>query len=230
MYETMTDYHQCEACSGSPQIMSIKLHVAASIIAGLIEEHCTPVDPTACFQPSQAVSQCAQVVSSICSRPLSNEVASFGSSYPWNESCSTTPGDNIAPCDPWEQGPLNKLSKCAEFVQLTCGCSKADGKPWWVVQERAICRVEGTGILPHTRTAGFGYPRVHHGNHPQGWHIPWQAQTCKEAENNDDIHAPWTPSLCTYVQLPSWNRVTSSEACEGKLLDAWIGNPCSWQQ
>ena len=115
MYETMTDYHQCGACSGSPQIMSIKLHIAASIIAGLIEEHYTPVDPAACFRPSQAVSQCAQVVSSICSRPLSNEVASFGSSYPRNESSSTTPGDNIALCDPWEQ---EQLINCRSVLNL----------------------------------------------------------------------------------------------------------------
>ena len=110
--------------------MSIKLHVAASIVAGLIEEHYTPVDTTACFQPSQAVSQCAAVVSSICSRPSSDEMASGGSSDPRIESSSsTTPGDIIAPCDPWEQEQLNELSKCAEFVRLTCGCSKADGKP-----------------------------------------------------------------------------------------------------
>ena len=38
------------------------------------------------------------------------------------EDSSTTP-------DPWEQEQLNELSKCAEFVQLTYGCSKADGKP-----------------------------------------------------------------------------------------------------
>ena len=84
--------------------MSIKLHVAASIVAGLIEEHYTLMDTTACFQPSQAVSQCAAVVSSICSRCLSNEMASGGSSDPRIESSSsTTPGNNIAPCDPWEQ-------------------------------------------------------------------------------------------------------------------------------
>ena len=103
--------------------------MAASIVAGLIEEHYTPVNPTACYQPSHAVSQCAAVVSSICSRPLSDELASSGSSDPRNESSSTTPGDNIPPCDPWEQEQLNKLSKCAEFVRLTYGCSKADGKP-----------------------------------------------------------------------------------------------------
>ena len=103
--------------------------MVASIVAGLIEEYYTPVNPTACFQPPQAVSQCAAVVSSICSRSLSDEVASSGSSDPRNESSSITPDDNIAPCDPWEQEQLNELSKCAEFVRLTCGCSKADGKP-----------------------------------------------------------------------------------------------------
>ena len=90
--------------------------MAASIIAGLIEEHYTPVDPTACFQPSQAVSQCAAVVKSICSRPLCDEVASCGSNDSRSEFSNTTPGDNIALCDPWEQAQLNELSKCAEFV------------------------------------------------------------------------------------------------------------------
>ena len=31
---------------------------------------------------------------------------------------------------------------------------------------KSICKVEGTGILSHTQTAGFSYPRVQHGNHP----------------------------------------------------------------
>ena len=203
MYETMTDYRQCGACSGLPQRMSIKLHIAASIIAGLIEEHYTPVDPTACFQPSQAVSQCAQVVSSICSRPLSIEVASFGSSYPQNESSSTTPGDNIAPCDPWEQEQLNKSSKCAEFVQLTCGYSKADGKPCsglFSKEKYAELRAQ-VYFLTHKQMdlviLGSTMATIHKDD------IPCLAQTCKDRENNDDIHAPWTPSLCMHVQLLS---------------------------
>ena len=56
-------------------------------------------------------------------------MASSGSSDPRIESSSTTPSDNIALCDPWEQEQLNEMSKCAEFVRLFCGCSKADGKP-----------------------------------------------------------------------------------------------------
>ena len=44
-------------------------------------------------------------------------------------SSTTTPVDSTATCDPWEREQVNELSKCAEFVQLTCGRTKADGKP-----------------------------------------------------------------------------------------------------
>ena len=69
----------------------------------------------------------------IYSRPRLNEVANGGSgtsgSQVVTEDSSTTPvGDNPT-VQPWEQEQLNELSKCAEFVRLTCGCSKADGKP-----------------------------------------------------------------------------------------------------
>ena len=94
----------------------------------MIEEHYTPVDTTACCRPPQDISQRAAVVSSICSRPPSNAVAS-SSDQLTERSSTTTPVDSTATCDPWEQEQVNELSKCAEFVQLTCGCTKADGKP-----------------------------------------------------------------------------------------------------
>ena len=70
----------------------------------------------------------AYMISSISSRPPSNEVAST-SDLLTETSSTTTPDNSSATCDPWEQEQLNELSKCAEFVRLTCGCSKADGKP-----------------------------------------------------------------------------------------------------
>ena len=110
------------------KITSIKLYIAPSIYTGLIEEHYMPIDPTACSQPPQDILQCTAVVSSICSRLTSNEVES--SSDPLTESSSTTTQvDGAAACDRWEQEQLTELSKCAEFLRLTCGCSKADGKP-----------------------------------------------------------------------------------------------------
>ena len=36
-------------------------------------------------------------------------------------SSTTTPVDSAATCDRWKQEQLNELSKCAEFVRLTCG-------------------------------------------------------------------------------------------------------------
>ena len=109
-------------------VMTIKLYIALSIYTGLIEEHYTPVDPTACSQLPQNISQHAAVISSICSRPPSNEVKSCSDQL---SECSstTTLVDSAAARDPWEQEQLNESSKCAEFVRLTCGCSKADGKP-----------------------------------------------------------------------------------------------------
>ena len=83
-----------------------------------------PVDPTACCQHT---SQHTAVVNSICSRPPSNDMAS--TSHLLTESSSTTPADSNATCDPWEQEQLNELLKCVEFERLTCGCSKANGKP-----------------------------------------------------------------------------------------------------
>ena len=68
------------------------------------------------------------VVSSIYSRPPSNAVAS-SSDQLTERSSTTTPVDSTATCDPWEQEQVNELTKCAEFVRLTCGCTKADGKP-----------------------------------------------------------------------------------------------------
>ena len=104
------------------------------VYTGLIEED-VQVDLSACFQSPQDTSQSeAPVVSYICSRPRLDEVANGGSdgasgSQVVTEDSSTTLVDDNPTIQPWEQEQLNKLTKCAEFVQLTCECTKADGKP-----------------------------------------------------------------------------------------------------
>ena len=132
---------------------------------GLIEEHYEPVDasmshqslhgtsqPVAvvssiCSRPqsdevvsgssdsssvavgSSFTSQPAAVVSSICSRPQSDEVVSGSSDSPSVAVGSSTSDDNNLTCQPWENEQQNELLKCTEFVRLTCGCRKANGKP-----------------------------------------------------------------------------------------------------
>ena len=111
-----------------------KFHVVLPVYTGLIEED-VQVDLSACFQSPQDTSQSeAPVVSYICSRPQLDEVANGGSDNTSGlqvvtEISSTTPVDDNPTIQPWEHEQLNELSKCAEFVQLTCGCTKADGKP-----------------------------------------------------------------------------------------------------
>ena len=111
-----------------------KFHVVLPVYAGLIEED-VQVDLSACFQSPQDTSQSeAPVVSYICSRPWLDEVANGGSdgtsgSQVVTEDSSTTLVDDNPTIQPWEQEQLNELTKRAEFVQLTCECTKADGKP-----------------------------------------------------------------------------------------------------
>ena len=140
------------------------------------------------------------VVSSICSRPPSNAVAS-SSDQLTERSSTTTPVDSIATCDPWEQEQVNELAKCAEFVRLTCGCTKADGKPCsglFSEEHYAELRAQ-VYFLTHEQLdlvilgsimATIRKDDISHGRYKPGK---------RQKTFNDDIHAPWTPFLCTHI-------------------------------
>lgn len=65
------------------------------------------------------------MVSSACSRPQPEEADSNNT-----PPSSSSTLNNIGTVYPTaEQQQLDELAKCAEFIRVTCGCSKANGKP-----------------------------------------------------------------------------------------------------
>lgn len=212
-----TDYdEQDDYFDQGKKLINATKTLVASIHIGLIEAHYEPADPTQHHQLPQDASNSIVEVSSICSgpRPEPDQIDS-GSRPP-----SATVGnlraldDSDAVCHTWEQQQSDELFKCSEFVRVTCSCNKANGKPCsGLFSEEHYTELRAqASFLTHEQLdlviLGSIMATIRKDDISHGRHKP-----AKRQKNNDDIHASWTPSLCTHVQLPSRTRVTSCEEC-----------------